>query len=148
MWFVLVDTSKNKGWEYLRMKLHINVTSLFWSTSWLNINMNFLSYTYIYIFIRSMDFSGGSAVKNLPAVQETQVQSLVRKIPWKRKWKLTPVLMPGKSHGQRSLGRPQSMGLPKSLTWLRDYITATIVIIKQLIILFKFISIPPSIFSN
>ena len=60
-----------------------------------------------------MDFSGGSAVKNLPAVQETQVQSLVRKIPWKRKWKLTPVLMPGKSHGQRSLGRPQSMGVAK-----------------------------------
>ena len=28
----------------------------------------------------------------------------VRKIPWRRKWQLTPVLLPGKSHGQRSLG--------------------------------------------
>ena len=27
----------------------------------------------------------------------------VRKIPWKRKWKPTPVFLPGKSHGQRSL---------------------------------------------
>ena len=27
----------------------------------------------------------------------------VRKIPWSRKWKPTPVLSPGKSHGQRSL---------------------------------------------
>ena len=27
----------------------------------------------------------------------------VRKIPWRRKWKLTPVFLPGKSHGQRSL---------------------------------------------
>src|SRR5574337_38816 len=27
----------------------------------------------------------------------------VRKIPWRRKWKPTPVLLPGKSHGWRSL---------------------------------------------
>ena len=24
-------------------------------------------------------------------------------IPWRRKWQATPVFMPGKSHGQRSL---------------------------------------------
>ena len=27
----------------------------------------------------------------------------VRKIPWRRKWQPTPVLLPGKSHGLRSL---------------------------------------------
>ena len=27
----------------------------------------------------------------------------VRKIPWRRKWQSTPVLLPGKSHRQRSL---------------------------------------------
>ena len=27
----------------------------------------------------------------------------IRKIPWMRKWHPTPVLLPGKSHGQRSL---------------------------------------------
>ena len=27
----------------------------------------------------------------------------VGKIPWRRKWQPTPVLLPGKSHGQRSL---------------------------------------------
>ena len=27
----------------------------------------------------------------------------VRKIPWRRKWQSTPVLLPVKSHGQRSL---------------------------------------------
>jgi len=32
-----------------------------------------------------------------------QVQSLVRKIPWRRKWQPIPVFLPGKSHGQRSL---------------------------------------------
>ena len=34
---------------------------------------------------------------------ETWVQSWVGKIPWRRKWQFTPVLLPGKSHGQRSL---------------------------------------------
>ena len=37
------------------------------------------------------------------AMQETQVQSLVRKIPWSRKWQPTPVFLPGESHGQKSL---------------------------------------------
>ena len=30
-------------------------------------------------------------VKTLPAMQETQVQSLVGKIPWRRAWQPTPV---------------------------------------------------------
>ena len=42
-------------------------------------------------------------VKNLPAVQEAQVQPLVGKIPWRREWLSTPVLLPGESQGQRSL---------------------------------------------
>ena len=33
----------------------------------------------------------------------------VRKIPWRRKWQPTPVFLPGKSHGQRSLARLQSI---------------------------------------
>ena len=36
---------------------------------------------------------GGSVVKNPP----------VRKIPWRRKWQLTPVFLPWKSHGQGRL---------------------------------------------
>ena len=45
------------------------------------------------------NFPGGSVVKNLPAMQKTQVQSWVGKIPWRRKW----LSMPVESHGQRSL---------------------------------------------
>ena len=41
--------------------------------------------------------------ENLPAMQETQVRFLVRKIPWGREWLPTPVFSPGKSHGQRGL---------------------------------------------
>ena len=37
------------------------------------------------------------------SMQEMQVQSLGQKIPWRREWHPTPVFMPGKSHGQRSL---------------------------------------------
>ena len=36
-------------------------------------------------------------------MRETWVQSLDWKIPWRRKWQPTPVLLPGKSHGRRSL---------------------------------------------
>ena len=42
---------------------------------------------------------GGSEVKNPPAKQETRVWSRVRKIPWSRKWPVTPVFLPGKFHG-------------------------------------------------
>ena len=36
-------------------------------------------------FLKGWGFPGGSAVKNLPAVQKMQVRFLVRKIPWRRK---------------------------------------------------------------
>ena len=42
-------------------------------------------------------------VKNIPAMQETWVQFLDQEDPWRRKWQPTPVFLPGKSHGQRSL---------------------------------------------
>ena len=45
-------------------------------------------------------------VKNLPAMQEAQetwVDIWIEIIPWRRKWQPTPVLLPEKSHEQRSL---------------------------------------------
>ena len=42
-------------------------------------------------------------VKNLPAMQETRFSPWVGKIPWRRACPPTPVLLPGESHGQRSL---------------------------------------------
>ena len=48
-------------------------------------------------------FHRGSAIKNLPAMQETWVQSLSQKIPWRRAWQPTLVFLPRESHGQRSL---------------------------------------------
>ena len=46
---------------------------------------------------------GGSVVKTLPAVQ-IEVRSLDQKVPWRGKCWPTPVLLLGKSRGQRSLG--------------------------------------------
>ena len=56
--------------------------------------------------IRRNDFLGDSAVKNLPAEQETQETGFdpwVGKIPWRRAWQPTPVFLPEESRGQRSL---------------------------------------------
>ena len=42
-------------------------------------------------------------VKRLSTMWETWVRALGWEDPWRRKWQSTPVLLPGKSHGQRSL---------------------------------------------
>ena len=42
-------------------------------------------------------------VKSLPAVWGTRFDPWVGKIPWRRKWQPTPVFLPGKPHGWRSL---------------------------------------------
>ena len=42
-------------------------------------------------------------LKRLPAMPETRVRSLGQEDPWRRKWQPTPVLLPGESHGGRSL---------------------------------------------
>ena len=48
-------------------------------------------------------FPGGSDGKASVCNTRDPVWSLVGKIPWRRKWQPIPVLLTGKSHGQRSL---------------------------------------------
>ena len=43
-------------------------------------------------------------------MQETQVQSLGQKDPWRRWWLPTPVFLPGEFHGAEEPGRLQSTG--------------------------------------
>ena len=51
-----------------------------------------------------MGFPGGSAVKNLPArAGDMGLIPRLGKIPRRKKWQSTPLLLPGKSHGWRSL---------------------------------------------
>ena len=43
-------------------------------------------------------------VKNLPArARDERDVALIKKIPWKRTWQLSPVFFPGEPNGQRSL---------------------------------------------
>jgi len=51
-------------------------------------------------------------VKNLPAKQETWVQSLGQKDPRERKWQATPVFLPRKSH-RRGAWHAAVHGVPR-----------------------------------
>ena len=53
---------------------------------------------------RVWDFPGGSESKSI-CLQcgRPRFNPWVGKIPWRRKWQPTPVFLPGKSHGRRSL---------------------------------------------
>ena len=56
-------------------------------------------------------------MKNLPAMQETWVQSLGWEDFLRREWQPTPVFLPGEFHRQRSLVATV-YGIAKSWTWL------------------------------
>ena len=65
-------------------------------------------------------FPGGSHSKESACMQGTWDHSLgEEEIPWRREWQPTPVL-PGKSHGQRSLVGP-AHGVAESQTALSDF---------------------------
>ena len=58
-------------------------------------------------------FPSGSAVENPPAMQETQCNPWVGKIPWRRSWESTPVFLPRESHWTEEAGGLQSTGLQR-----------------------------------
>ena len=64
------------------------------------------------------DFQAVLVVKNPPTNAEDSKRCgfdpWVGKMPWRRKWHPTPVFLPGKSHGQKSLADYIPWGLKKS----------------------------------
>ena len=59
-------------------------------------------------------------VKNMPAIQETRVQSLGREDPLQKKMGTHSIFLPGESHGQRSLVSSSPWGRKESdMTELR-----------------------------
>ena len=73
--------------------------------------------------------TGNSVVKNLTDCQSRRCRfsPWIGKVPWRRKCQPTPVFLPGKSHGQRSLedysqwGRKES-DMTEPLTCLRRWL--------------------------
>ena len=66
-------------------------------------------------------------VKNLPANagDTDSIPSGLGRFPWQRKWQPTPVFLPGKSHGQKSLAGhslwgPKRVGLSNNNNSLLD----------------------------
>ena len=65
-------------------------------------------------------------VKNLPAMQETRVLSLGWENPLERRWQPTPVSLPGKSHGRRSLAGYSPWGCKESDT--TEHLTLSLIL--------------------
>ena len=61
------------------------------------------------------DFPGGTSGKE-PVCQRRRRKTWVGKIPGRRAWQPTPVFLPGKSHGQRSLAGYSTWGCKESDT--------------------------------
>ena len=55
------------------------------------------------LFTSVVGVTGGSAIKKPSA--NRGFSPWVMKFPWRRKWQPSPVFLPGKSHGQRSLAK-------------------------------------------
>ena len=76
--------------------------------------------TCIYIWIKKSGASQEALVEKNPPTNAGDAGDAtprgVRKIPWRRKWQPTPVFLPGKSHGKRSLAGCVH-GAAKSPTW-------------------------------
>ena len=73
-------------------------TARFHSFLWLN---NTHTHTQTYTHTHTHMWAS-QVVKDLPSNVRNMV-SIPGKIPWRSKWQSTPVFLPGKSHGQRSL---------------------------------------------
>ena len=71
-------------------------------------------------------------LRSLPATRETPVQSLGQEDPWRKKWQPTAVLLPGKSHGWRSLAGYSPWGHKDlDLTeWLNTHFQDTTTLLK------------------
>ena len=75
------------------------------------------------------NFPGGSAVKDLLAMQEPQetwVRSQGQEDPLEKGWQPNPVFLPGESHGQSSLAGYTVHGVAKSRTWVKQLRTHAI----------------------
>ena len=89
------------------LTISMNLTFLDFTCKWDHAVFVFLCLAYLLKIMSSRGLPGGTSVKE-PACKCRRhkrhgFNPWVGKIPWRRKWQLTPVFLPGKSHGQKSL---------------------------------------------
>ena len=77
--------------------------TIYWKRSKTMHTTNMCSVTNLYHICNLYVSLVAQMVKNLPTMQENSFDPWVGKIPWRREWLPTPVFLPGKFHGQRSL---------------------------------------------
>ena len=105
-----------QGLKLYCMSVCVCVCILFLDHTWNNfliwilavtLHSDYLIYIYIYIFFYDQIgllrwLSGKELTCQCRRGWRLRFNPWVRKIPWKRKWQPTPVLLPGEFHGQRS----------------------------------------------
>ena len=74
----------------------------------------YIEFLLLHIDYSIVRFPGSSTVKNLPAMQETSVQSLGWEDALKKEMATTPVFLPGEPHEQRSLAGYSPLGHQES----------------------------------
>ena len=95
-WGVVVRPSLSHKWA--KEGLHNSVWYLPWRFNWWRIHLQ---------------------LKRMLQCRRPAFDTWVGKIPWRRKWKFTPVFLPGKPQGQRSLVGCSPWG-PNNQTWLSN----------------------------
>ena len=91
------------------LSVHLSIYPIFYSQSDFTKNSNLIIRHYLNIFFlqSSIVFKGLpwllSGKKSACQSRKCGLDPWVKKIPWRRKWQPTPVFLPEKSHGQRSL---------------------------------------------
>ena len=84
-----------------------------------------LSYIIVEHHCRLWGFSGGTTGKESVCwCRRCKIHGFnprVRKIPWRRKWQPTPVFLPGKSLGQRSLVGYSPRGYKVGHDWVTEH---------------------------
>ena len=86
----------------MTLSINLSVLGLFFMLDWTDFHDKYHREN-VWSNTTALFFPSVSAVKNPPAVQEMQVQSLGWENPLRRKWQPAERFLPGKSHEQRSL---------------------------------------------
>ena len=120
----LINTNLDLGtargkWGRRRITLHINPslpTAHLWAYTWisdLDLEMSLKYHTRLPWWLRWWSICLQS--------RRPGFDPWVGNIPWRRKWQPTPVLLPRKSYGRRSLVQATAHGVTKSWTQLSDF---------------------------